>query len=93
MTESLTYRSQCIDLLCKSIEWFLYDRDLRQERVYWDYNTIFKDNSVPIHQPSFASVSIVNFEQVNVSWEKILPILSTEIYKTKNGINEWNFQL
>ena len=30
---SLSYRNQSIDLLCKSIEWFLYDRDLRHERV------------------------------------------------------------
>ena len=30
---SLSYRNQSIDLLCKSIEWFLYDRDLRRERV------------------------------------------------------------
>ena len=29
----LSYRNQSIDLLRKSMEWFLYDRDLRQERV------------------------------------------------------------
>ena len=30
---SLSYRNQSIDLLCKSIDWFLYDRGLRHERV------------------------------------------------------------
>ena len=30
---SLSYRSQSIDLHCKSIGWFLYDRNLRYERV------------------------------------------------------------
>ena len=30
---SLSYRNQSIDLLCKSMNWFLYDRDLRLERV------------------------------------------------------------
>ena len=30
---SLLYRIQSNDLLCKSIDWFLYDRDLRHERV------------------------------------------------------------
>ena len=30
---SLSYRKHSIDLLCKLIEWFLYDRDLRHERV------------------------------------------------------------
>ena len=29
---SLSYRNQSIDLLCKSIGWFLYDRDHRHER-------------------------------------------------------------
>ena len=28
MNGSLSYRNQCIDLLCKSMEKFLYDRDL-----------------------------------------------------------------
>ena len=30
---SLSYRNQCIGLLCKSLDWFLYDKDLRHERV------------------------------------------------------------
>ena len=29
---SLSYRNQSIDLFYKSMDWFLYDRDLRQER-------------------------------------------------------------
>ena len=36
---SLSYRNQSIDLLCKSVDWFLYDNDLHHERVnhslYW----------------------------------------------------------
>ena len=30
---SLSYRRQSIDLLCKSMDWFLYDRDFHLERV------------------------------------------------------------
>ena len=30
---SLSYRNHSIDLLCKSLDWFLYDKDLRHERV------------------------------------------------------------
>ena len=30
---SLSYRNQPIDLQSKSMDWFLYDRDLRHERV------------------------------------------------------------
>ena len=33
MTEVLIYRNQSIDLLYKSVDWFLDDRDLRHERV------------------------------------------------------------
>ena len=29
----ISYRNQSIDLLCKSMDWFLYDIDLRHERV------------------------------------------------------------
>ena len=29
----LSYRNQSIDLLCKSMDWFLYDNGLRYERV------------------------------------------------------------
>ena len=33
MTEPISYRNQAIDLLCKSMDWFLYDRDLLHEGV------------------------------------------------------------
>ena len=36
--KSLSYRNQSIDLLCKSMDWFLYDNSLRHERV----NTSFE---------------------------------------------------
>ena len=32
---SLLYRNQSIDLQRKSMDWFLYDRGLRHERVKW----------------------------------------------------------
>ena len=31
---SLSYRHQVIDLLCKSIDWFLYHKDFRHEEVH-----------------------------------------------------------
>ena len=30
---SLSYRNQAIDLLCKLMEWFLYDKDIRHEKL------------------------------------------------------------
>ena len=35
VTEVLLFRNESIDLQRKSMEWFVYDRDLRQERVKW----------------------------------------------------------
>ena len=32
----ISYRNQSTDLLCKSMDWFLYDIGLRRERVKWD---------------------------------------------------------
>ena len=33
MTKVVSYRNQSNDLLCKSVDWCLYGRDLRHERV------------------------------------------------------------
>ena len=43
MKEDLSYRNQSINLLCKSIDWFLYDRDVRHERVTSTF-TVFAPN-------------------------------------------------
>ena len=33
MTDILSYKNLSIDLLCKSMDWFRYDRDLCHEKV------------------------------------------------------------
>ena len=33
MTEAVIIRNQSIDLLCKSMDWFLYDNGLSHERI------------------------------------------------------------
>ena len=39
--KAISHRNQSIDFLCKSMDWFLYDRDIRHERVTymrpWDF--------------------------------------------------------
>ena len=46
---SLSYRNQFIDLLCKSMDWFLYDRDLLHERAKMYKMGIFAENgSMPL---------------------------------------------
>ena len=47
--KQLSYRNQSIDLLCKSMDWFLYDNGLRHERVKFageekDFNVTIKEN-------------------------------------------------
>ena len=39
--KALSYKKKSIDLLCKSVDWFLYDRELRHERVKNNYLTLF----------------------------------------------------
>ena len=38
LTGPLSYRNQSIDLLSKSMDWFLYDNSLRHERVNFSLN-------------------------------------------------------
>ena len=33
MRKSISYRNQPVGMLCKSMDWFLHDRDLHHERV------------------------------------------------------------
>ena len=42
---SPSYRNQSIDLQIKSIDWFLYDRNLRHETGKWSFRGIFKNLS------------------------------------------------
>ena len=51
MTEQrlLSYRNQSIDLLRKSLDWFLYDNGLRHEKVkndWWDDITPNRVNNI-----------------------------------------------
>ena len=32
-----SYRNQSIDLLCKSMDWFICDRDFHHQRVKWEF--------------------------------------------------------
>ena len=47
---SLWYRTQFIDLICKSMGSFLYDRDLRPERVKWKHG---------VHRVKYEILSVI----------------------------------
>ena len=38
---TLSYRKQFIDLQCKSMDWFLYDKDIRHARVKYTGKSSF----------------------------------------------------
>ena len=45
---SLSYGNQSIDLLCKSIDWFLYERDIGRQRVKNEKDQM-RDTHVPYY--------------------------------------------
>ena len=49
---SLSYRNQTIDLLCKLMDWFLYDRDLCHEIVFW------RSQNLPLYKSDSNFLSI-----------------------------------
>ena len=49
MTDYVSFRNQSIDLLCKLTDWFLYDRDLRHERVKLPEGSIDFTNIVKLN--------------------------------------------
>ena len=66
MTEALSCRNQSIDLLCKSMDWFIYNRDLHYERV--KYKVVWKKNIIS----NIAFLTNHNFEKGTSSHHWIL---------------------
>ena len=58
LQSSLSYRNQSIDLQSKTLDWFLYDRDLRHERV-----NMKESRTTP---STISNFLIVNFKQIQV---------------------------
>ena len=65
----LSYRNQSIDLLCKSMDWFLFDKDLRHERDKLMQNTQQNSKSflLYIHEKIYA-----NLLQIKINTTKFL---------------------
>ena len=57
---SLSYRNQSIDLQSKSMGWFLYDRDLRHERVKYLQMVSILDVFLDISQIFKHSLNFLN---------------------------------
>ena len=60
MTDAVSYRNQSIDLLGKSMDWFLYDNGLRHERV-----NVRKTSERSSYFSKVAGLFLANFAKVN----------------------------
>ena len=69
---SLSYRNLSNDLLCQSSDWFLYDRDLRHERVKgFSLSGLLKTLKIDqgkANYSKFSSQEIVNLVKNNLLW-------------------------
>ena len=73
MMDVLSYRNQSIDLLNKSMDWFLYDKDSRHERI----NEASVSISIIIHTQMFEILTSVSQDYFNISSD------STNVTKTR----------
>ena len=63
---SLAYRNQSIEFHCNSMDWFLYDRDLRRERV----NTIHDQAAELFYKNVYACLLIL----LHWTWTQVLKL-------------------
>ena len=72
----ISYRNQSIDLLCKSMDWFLYDTGLRHERVKFCSANVAGDSECDLrHVPNERQY----FNQ-KIKWDQILFILLSYVH-------------
>ena len=92
----LLYRNQSIDLLCKSMDWFLYNNGLRHERVKVKNRNIRKKCEICLKllititiSRRYFGVFIVNFEHISHLFLRFLLLtLNTQILA---GLLQYNF--
>ena len=73
---SLSYRKQFIDLLNKSVDWFLYDRDLRNERLNQKFTAtslIYKLNTAIFFQITKQMMRKNNTKKLKSIYWNVLP--------------------
>ena len=76
---SLSYSKQSIDLLCKSVDWFLYDIDLRYERV----------NARFLKLLTFKGLTLIFLRWLGIDWlnyslQHVAPLFPTFLQALKN---------
>ena len=85
---SLSYRNHSIDLLNKSMDWFLYDNDLRHERVKRTFNESIDTEELEHSQPERYWIYILltwasHFKCINRNFSNRFRILNKRKYFMK----------
>ena len=79
----LSNRNQSMDLLCQSMDWFLYDRDFRHERVK-DYYAIKKLSYVVVIIFRYDELTWINFKSEKSPKIEKMKSRNARISNTKN---------
>ena len=70
----LSYRNKSIDLLCKSMDWFLYDNSPRHERVNWYPRVkpqVVKSNQIKNHFNKIGNALFVAYHRLIFQWHSV----------------------
>ena len=88
---TLSYRNQSIELLCKLMDWFLYDRDLHHERVNWLYFYWYSQTMLVVIPKSSRDCMTLIFTEINF-W-RVLPQNNLDSVKRASitGLKNNNF--
>ena len=81
----LSYRNQSIDLQSISVEWFLYDRDLRHERVNY---SIFNNCGNTHNKSKFCNMRNISNQYLGekIGDTDIMSVMSVMIMRVFSGI-------
>ena len=71
----IEYRNKFIDFLCKSIDWFLYERDLRKCRIHSQLAIVILKSSAPNFTKKWAS----GINEIFLQWLSIKPYSNSAV--------------
>ena len=85
---SLSYRNQFVDLLCKSVNWLLYDRNLRHERVKSIKASFTEKKSCTLYLRNHSFSTYARFSENNFFFS--YPLISPNVNFPKDFVCELN---
>ena len=91
----LSYKNQSIDLLCKSVDWFLYDNGLRHERVKklgltkWSISVM---NQLKYQQvmTCYCTIAIYSLQNINKHFSEMKNKHQNSLFTTSTVFPVWS---